>query len=100
VISYNYDILADNALFLNHKMNEKNHLVPFGKVYYQGEWMDPRESVSNVKMLKLHGSLNWLSIDRSDAYILGVPFAGYLSCQTVILNLPLAFVLNPLASFD
>lgn len=64
VMSYNYDILADNALFEDCKINERNYLVPFGKVYYQGKWMNPRESLSRIKLVKLHGSLNWLSCRR------------------------------------
>lgn len=69
VISYNYDILADNALFLDNKMNENNYLVPFWRTFYRGDWLSPRKPISNIRLIKLHGSLNWLSCGRCNSLL-------------------------------
>jgi NAD-dependent SIR2 family protein deacetylase len=91
VISYNYDILADNALFYDHKLNENNYLVPFRRVFYQGSWMSPRQSVSSMKLIKLHGSLNWLHCKKCSSLLC---FLGektpedYSSGQPTLVNCP------------
>lgn len=69
VISYNYDILADNALLLNGVINENSYLIPFRKVRFSEEWVNPRTSISNVKLIKLHGSLNWLFCNRCSSLL-------------------------------
>ena len=61
VLSFNYDLLIDRALkrrgdwFIND-----GYGLSFHKVGGRGAWRSPLGTVSRVKLLKLHGSLNWL----------------------------------------
>ena len=60
VISFNYDILIDNALFNLGKMTDSGYKVNFFKVNQDGQWMRLDEKLSEITLLKLHGSLNWV----------------------------------------
>lgn len=58
-ISFNYDILIDNALL---ELRETHDLdLDYGLEFqnFGEQWQRPRPD-SSVKLLKLHGSLNWL----------------------------------------
>jgi hypothetical protein len=60
VISFNYDILMDNALRVTEKFTDCGYLVPFQRVTDGQNWRRADEAASDVILLKLHGSLNWL----------------------------------------
>ena len=60
VISFNYDILMDNALRENKKLTDSGYLVHFQKVSDGQNWRRAEDEASAVTLLKLHGSLNWL----------------------------------------
>lgn len=59
VFSYNYDLLMDNALRDTGKLGESGYLLSFYRTLKDGAWTKPVESASKIKMIKLHGSLNW-----------------------------------------
>jgi len=60
VISFNYDILMDNALRETKKLTDCGYLVPFQKVLNGQEQRKTEDAPSDITVLKLHGSLNWL----------------------------------------
>jgi hypothetical protein len=60
VISFNYDILMDNALRETKKLTDCGYLVPFQRILNGQEQRRTEDSPSDITMLKLHGSLNWL----------------------------------------
>jgi hypothetical protein len=59
-LSFNYDILLDIALLNSGKINDSGYRVNFLKVHSDGHWLTPSETKSEVNLLKLHGSLNWI----------------------------------------
>jgi hypothetical protein len=61
VISFNYDILMDNALRNSRKLTDYGYLVPFQKA---------EDAPSEVTLLKLHGSMNWLHCSYCGSYFL------------------------------
>ncbi len=60
VISFNYDILMDNALFHERKITDSGYLMNFFMTNEYGVWNRPIDAPSDVTLLKLHGSLNWV----------------------------------------
>src|SRR4029077_4360214 len=59
VLSFNYDILLDNALFHDGKLTDYGYGMNFFKTSENETWTRPNEDPSSVALLKLHGSLNW-----------------------------------------
>jgi NAD-dependent SIR2 family protein deacetylase len=70
VLSFNYDILIDNALFNLGKTTDYGYRMDLFKVNQDGEWMRPDERTSEVTLLKLHGSLNWVRCGFCGALLL------------------------------
>ena len=70
VISFNYDILMDNALRNSHKLTDYGYLVPFQKSLEDPQWTRPEDTPSEVELLKLHGSMNWLHCSYCGSYFL------------------------------
>lgn len=60
VFSYNYDILMDNALRETGKLTDTGYFLSFYRVFDNTRWTRPDDNDSQVSILKLHGSLNWL----------------------------------------
>lgn len=58
-ISFNYDILLDNALVDLHRAWDLDYGVNFSNYDTAKDWHRPRRGRS-VPLFKLHGSLNWL----------------------------------------
>jgi hypothetical protein len=60
-ISFNYDILADNALLGLRDPHDidLDYGLEFQNFSRRGNWQRPRPGKS-IQLLKLHGSLNWL----------------------------------------
>ncbi len=54
-LSFNYDILIDNAL----EGRYKEHYLDYG-IQFDNINRDPAEKLTPIPLLKLHGSLNWL----------------------------------------
>lgn len=57
-LSTNYDILIDNALTSLYPKISLDYGVDFANFNEQGDWSKPGDN--NVKLFKIHGSLNWL----------------------------------------
>jgi len=70
VISYNYDILMDNALRNQGKLSDGGYLLPFEKVRNGGAWEKPEDKSSAITLLKLHGSLNWMRCTSCDSNLM------------------------------
>jgi len=70
VISFNYDILMDNALRESKKLTDSGYLVPFQKVSDGQNWRRTEDEASDITLLKLHGSMNWLHCAYCDATFL------------------------------
>jgi hypothetical protein len=70
VLSFNYDILIDNALLSLRKMTDSSYKMNLHKVNQDGQWMRPDETQSEVTLFKLHGSLNWLKCSSCGAFLL------------------------------
>lgn len=60
VLSLNYDILIDNALYNLGKATDSSYGMNFYQVNQDGQWVGPISEQSEVSLLKLHGSLNWV----------------------------------------
>lgn len=60
VMSFNYDILMDNALRYSGMLTDCGYLVPFQQVNDGQKWTRSDDAPSSVLLLKLHGSMNWL----------------------------------------
>jgi NAD-dependent SIR2 family protein deacetylase len=71
VISFNYDILMDNALRNSSKLTDCGYLIPFQKVSIDGQqWTKAEDVSSDVVLLKLHGSMNWMHCAYCGCYFL------------------------------
>jgi NAD-dependent SIR2 family protein deacetylase len=70
VISYNYDTLMDNALRNCGKLSDNGYLLPFEKVSSSGTWERPDDKASEITLLKLHGSLNWMRCTNCDSNLM------------------------------
>jgi phage FluMu protein Com len=70
VLSFNYDILMDNALFSLGKMTDSGYKMNFSKVNQYGQWTSSDETPSKVTLFKLHGSLNWIRCGFCGALLL------------------------------
>lgn len=60
VWSFNYDLLMDNALREQGKLTDSGYIMRFDYTLVEGNWERFADVPSDVTMLKLHGSLNWL----------------------------------------
>lgn len=60
VFSYNYDLLMDNALRRKGRLTDEGYGLTFNRVYDASQWLGPEIDESEVRLLKLHGSLNWI----------------------------------------
>jgi hypothetical protein len=70
VLSLNYDILIDNALFNLGKTTDSAYRMNFFKVNQDGKWMRPNLEPSEISLFKLHGSLNWIKCRLCGALLL------------------------------
>jgi len=70
VISYNYDMLMDNALRNCRKLSDSGYLLPFQKVSNGVTWEGPDQAASEITLLKLHGSLNWIHCTYCDSNLM------------------------------
>ncbi len=60
VWNFNYDLLMDNALYGLNKMSDSGYVMRFDYTLTTGGWRETSDSHSDVIVLKLHGSMNWL----------------------------------------
>lgn len=72
VISYNYDLLIDRALWKAGKASSADYAVPFKRsldaAHGGSSTLEEYEAETSrgVSLLKLHGSLNWLCLKHHD----------------------------------
>lgn len=64
IISFNYDTILDNALRKTLKLTDLGYKIDFSKVLSKNQWITAGPQNSDVTLLKLHGSLNWLRCKR------------------------------------
>ena len=60
IFSYNYDLLMDNALYDVGNFNDLGYLISFYRKLKEGKWTKTEENASEIVLVKLHGSLNWV----------------------------------------
>ena len=60
VWNFNYDLLMDNALYAKEKFTDSGYFMRFDYTLVNDKWERFKDVPSDVTMLKLHGSLNWL----------------------------------------
>ena len=58
--NFNYDLLMDNALYVRKKFTDSGYVIRFDYTLVDDNWERFKDIPSDVTMLKLHGSLNWL----------------------------------------
>lgn len=61
IITFNWDTLIDRALKNNKNWSVQNGYFVEPKLIYADEWKTGIKGDSNILLLKLHGSTNWLS---------------------------------------
>jgi len=64
IISFNYDTILDNALRETKKITDSGYIIDFNRVFYEKSWQSIDQQKSEVTLIKLHGSLNWLRCKR------------------------------------
>jgi len=70
VLSYNYDLLMDNALREKQKLTDESYKLSFYRTYDGAKWSKPEYSDASISLLKLHGSLNWIRCTICDSMLL------------------------------
>lgn len=60
ILSFNYDLLVDNSARVLGLLNDEGYSVDFSMSYQNGEWCAIHPNDSPIKIIKLHGSLNWI----------------------------------------
>lgn len=70
VLSFNYDILMENALRSVQKFTDNGYLITFYNVLSGGDWIAADSEKSTIPVVKLHGSLNWLKCSYCDSDLL------------------------------
>lgn len=70
VWNFNYDLLMDNALFAQKKLTDGGYVIRFDYTLVGNRWRRSEDTPSDVTMLKLHGSLNWLRCTSCGRFLL------------------------------
>ena len=74
IVDFNYDLLLDNALRSEKKLDDYGYEIIFARTLQKQSWVRPEANVGGIKILKLHGSFNWLKcIDCSSILLLRDP---------------------------
>lgn len=70
LISFNYDLLMDNALSSTGRwFPDSGYGIPFKNAIENGKFVQPDDKVSKITYFKLHGSLNWLHGQNPYSYM-------------------------------
>jgi hypothetical protein len=70
VLDFNYDLLLDNALDSEKKLSDSGYYFRFDYVMNDEVWDNVSEEKSQIELLKLHGSLNWLRCSSCGRFLL------------------------------
>ncbi|MBO8137776.1 MAG: hypothetical protein H0Z40_06535 [Desulfotomaculum sp.] len=76
VISFNYELLMDNALMISGKWGPEDGYGVKCSLLYSNNIQSAKFNPSLVKLLKLHGSLNWLYCTECDQLFTSIEHAG------------------------
>jgi hypothetical protein len=68
IISYNYDLVIDNSLMECQSVEESVYGLNFDRKY-DADWKPCEDEASGIRLLKLHGSMNWLKCNRCGALL-------------------------------
>ena len=69
VLSFNYDLLMENALRHFGRFVDSGYLLNFHSVFDRS-WTNPQFESSEIHVVKLHGSMNWLRCSFCGSYFL------------------------------
>jgi hypothetical protein len=70
VLDFNYDLLLDNALDCEKKLSDSSYSFRFDYVMNDEIWDNMADEKSQIELLKLHGSLNWLRCSSCGRFLL------------------------------
>lgn len=71
ILDFNYDLLLDNVLRTEKKIDDDSYSVNFFKVYRNGKWERTNSSKQEtIDLFKLHGSFNWLKCSECSSILL------------------------------
>ena len=70
ILSFNYDILMDNALYSLGKLTDSGYRMNFSRTNADGQWIRVEDQPSEISLFKLHGSLNWIKCGLCGALLL------------------------------
>ena len=70
ILSFNYDILMDNALYSLGKLTDSGYRMNFSRTNADGQWIRVEDQPSEIALFKLHGSLNWIKCGLCGALLL------------------------------
>lgn len=87
VISYNYDLVMDNSLMESLNLEQTIYGLNFDRKF-DVDWKPCENEHSNIHLLKLHGSMNWLKCSRCGALLFygGRKVVAELSYQLMGIN--------------
>lgn len=69
LISYNYDLVMDNALMEGKNLDQNIYGLNFDRKH-DIDWRPCEKEVVETHLLKLHGSMNWLKCSRCGALLI------------------------------
>lgn len=87
VISYNYDLVMDNSLMETLNLEQNIYGLNFDRKFDM-DWKPCENEHSDIYLLKLHGSMNWLKCSRCGALLFygGRKVVAELSYQLMGIN--------------
>jgi len=98
VWNFNYDLLMDNALYATKKLTDSGYVIRVDYTFVNGNWEKTRDDPSDVTLLKLHGSLNWLKCANCGLMLLLRNMKSVPALWTVIRDLPMETIQCPKCS--
>lgn len=93
--NFNYDLLLDNALYEKGRFSDSGYIINADYTLVDEMWERTRDTPSDVTMLKLHGSLNWLKCKTCDCALLLRHRKSVQNLWTTIKDLPMATINCP-----
>jgi len=99
-ITFNYDLVLDNAVSINNHRLLGDYAVPFADVFHFEEYkriLRNERMPSDVDILKLHGSLNWASCTKCNRPYLAHywPYRRLRQEECPLCSAPLSPILVP-----
>lgn len=95
VWNFNYDLLLDNALYEKKKLTDSGYVMRVDYTFADGKWEKPKDSPSDVILLKLHGSRNWLKCGTYGSMLLLRGMKSVPALWTIVRDLPIETIKCP-----